>query len=197
MSDNDFVDYYELLQLSSSADTETIERVFRHLAKKFHPDHAVTANKELFIKIVEAHKLLSDPVKRAGYDVAYQKFWSHKWGIAAESGGRSEVGDDTQLRDRMLTLLYFQRRRNMKHPGLGELEISRLLSTPIELVEFHIWYVKAKGWVERLDMGQLAITAEGVDQVEKSLILSPDHLIEAGKKAKVRRDDGDLHAANE
>ena len=55
----------------------------------------------------------------------------------------------------------------MKKPGLGELEVARLLCIPVELVEFHVWYLKAKGWVERLDTGLLAITALGVDQVEQ------------------------------
>jgi len=37
VSKTGFIDYYELLQLSSNADSDTIERVFRHLAKKLHP----------------------------------------------------------------------------------------------------------------------------------------------------------------
>jgi hypothetical protein len=36
-----------------------------------------------------------------------------------------------------------------------------------ELLEFHLWYLKAKGWVERLDTGHLAISAPGVDQVKQ------------------------------
>ena len=38
MSGEAFVDYYELLQVSANADEDTIHRVFRHLAKKHHPD---------------------------------------------------------------------------------------------------------------------------------------------------------------
>ena len=54
MSANEFVDFYDLLQLSSNADTETIERNFWHLAKKLHPDHSDQTNNDKFIKIVEA-----------------------------------------------------------------------------------------------------------------------------------------------
>ncbi|MEO7964396.1 MAG: J domain-containing protein, partial [Gemmatimonadaceae bacterium] len=32
-------DHYETLQVSPRADQETIERVFRHLAKRYHPDN--------------------------------------------------------------------------------------------------------------------------------------------------------------
>jgi len=48
-------------------------------------------------------------------------------------------------------------------------------------MEFHLWYLKAKGWVERLDTGQLAITALGVDHVEEGrLRLRKDRLLAAG-----------------
>ena len=88
-------------------------------------------------------------------------------------------GDDKVTRERLLSLLYVQRRRSMKSPGLGESEMARLLNTPLELVEFHLWYLKSKSWAERLDTGHLAITALGVDQAEKSRpIISPDHLLE-------------------
>ena len=66
MSNTDFIDYYELLQVSSNADTDTIDRVFRHLAKKLHPDNKESADPERFRLIVEAHRTLSDPETRAG-----------------------------------------------------------------------------------------------------------------------------------
>ena len=57
----------------------------------------------------------------------------------------SEIGDDKVARERILPLLYVQRRRTMKRPGLGETEISRLLNTPLELAEFPLCYIKTKG----------------------------------------------------
>ena len=35
-------DYYEVLQVSRNADFETIERVFRLLAKRYHPDNVLS-----------------------------------------------------------------------------------------------------------------------------------------------------------
>ena len=68
----------------------------------------------------------------------------------------------------------------MKNPGLGDYEMARLIGKPFELVDFHVWYLKAKGWVERLDTGHLAISALGVDQVEQSrLRLKNDRLLTA------------------
>jgi curved DNA-binding protein CbpA len=202
MSANEFVDFYDLLQLSSNADAETIERIFRHLAKKLHPDHSDQTNNDQFIKIVEAYEALSDPVTRAGYDARYQDYWNRKWKLASVASDMSELGDDKVARERILSLLYVQRRRSMKSPGLGETEISRLLNTPLELAEFHLWYIKTKGWVERLETGHLAITALGVDQVEKSRSLRPEKLIEAHNHPHDAAEgwqasDEDLRAANE
>lgn len=179
MNEKEFVDYYELLQLSPNADTDTIEKMFRHQAKKYHPDSTENPDNEIFQKVVEAHRILADPEIRAGYDVKYQDYWNRKWRIASEASDKSAFADDRLTRDSLLSLLYVQRRRNAKSPGLGELEISRLLHTPSELIEFHLWYLRNKGWVERLESGLLAITVLGVDAVEQSqLRLMPDHLLE-------------------
>ncbi|HEY6872455.1 MAG TPA: DnaJ domain-containing protein [Geobacteraceae bacterium] len=201
MSANEFVDYYELLQLSPNADTETVEHSFRYFAKKFHPDNTESADTERFRQIVEAHRTLSDPETRTGYDVKYQDYWNSKWRIASEASDGSAFGDDQVTRERLLSLLYVQRRRTMNSPGLGEYEMARLISSPPELVEFHLWYLKAKNWVERLPSGLLAITAAGVDQVEQSrLLLSPDRLLEAHKPASgdaKEREDGNLLLSDE
>jgi len=55
-----------------------IERVFRHLAKKFHPDNKESADSDRFRLIVEAHRTLSDLESRAGYDIKYQDYWNRK-----------------------------------------------------------------------------------------------------------------------
>lgn len=181
VNENGFVDYYELLQLSPSADTDTVERVFRHLAKKLHPDNRESADPERFLRIVEAHGILSDPKARAGYDVKYQDYWNRKWKIASEAGDGTAFGDDRETREGLLSLLYVQRRRSPKSPGLGDYEMARLIGKPYEMVEFHLWYLKSKGWVERLDTGMLAISAAGVDQIEENrLRLRNDRLLTSG-----------------
>ncbi len=184
-----FVDYYDLMQVSPNADDDTIQRIFRHLAQKWHPDHQ-NGDSERFKRLVEAHKILTDPETRAAYDVKYQRFWENKWKMAAEASGSQGFIDDKDVRERMLSLYYVERRSKMHDPGLGEMEVSRLLRIPIELIDFHIWYLREKGWVQRLENGQLAITASGVDQVEKGrLRLAPDRLI-AAHASDSEGDDG-------
>ncbi len=94
MGENGFVDYYEILQLSPNADTETIERVFRYLAKKFHPDNKESGDVDRFRTIVEAHRVVSDPEKRAGYDVKHQDYWNRKWNVVSEISSGNAFDDE-------------------------------------------------------------------------------------------------------
>jgi len=68
----DALDCYEVMQLSPSADREAVARAYRKLASRYHPDNAVTGNHEKFIRLCQAHEILSDPEKRASYDVRYR-----------------------------------------------------------------------------------------------------------------------------
>jgi hypothetical protein len=179
VNESTFVDYYELMQVSPNADEDTIRRIFRHLAKKCHPDHP-QGDPERFRLLVEAHDTLTNPEARSAYDLRYQRFWEAKWKLASDASEGRGFSDDKDVRERLLSLYYVQRRSKMQNPGLGEMEATRLMRIPIELVEFHIWYLREKGWIERLDNGMLAITAAGVDEVEKDrLQLSSDRLLPA------------------
>ena len=180
MDPTSFVDYYELLQVSPNADEETIQRVFRHLAKRYHPDHQDSPDVERFRRLVDAHRVLTDPESRAGYDAEYHEYWNRRWKLVSESGDGAAFDQDRDMRERMLSLFYVQRRRSMALPGIGEYEVAQLMRTPLELVEFHIWYLRAKGWLERLESGMLAISAAGVDEVEQGrLKLGHERLLEA------------------
>jgi hypothetical protein len=46
------------------------------------------------------------------------------------------------------------------------------------MLEFHTWYLKEKGWIQRTDSGGYAITVEGIDVLEQSgLSLGKDFLL--------------------
>jgi DnaJ-domain-containing protein 1 len=64
-------DCYELLQLSPHADAASISHAYRTLAFRYHPDNSETGNSEMFIRLCEAYEILSDPVKRASYNLRY------------------------------------------------------------------------------------------------------------------------------
>src|SRR5512135_3384865 len=69
----EILDYYEFLQISPNAEPDTIHRVYRFLAVRFHPDNPETGDTEKFFLLKQAYDVLSDPVRRAEYDPACKK----------------------------------------------------------------------------------------------------------------------------
>lgn len=159
------VDHYELLQLSPQADRETIQRVFRHLAKRLHPDNTASGDPVRFAQVMQAFQVLSDPKARAKYDARYQQQRETRWRIFDQATAHSDLASDRRVRTAILSLLYTARRNDADRPGIGVLELERLLGCPEQHMKFHLWYLKENGWLERLENGTIAITASGVDRV--------------------------------
>jgi curved DNA-binding protein len=174
-----FVDYYEILQLSPNADNETIDRVYRMLAKRYHPDNHVTGNADKFRLIAEANRILSNPEQRAAFDNRYDENRSSVLKIFDETSQSDSFAGDQRVFEGILSLLYISRRRDAQKGGMGIVQLERLLGCPAEHLEFHTWYLRQKGWIERLENGQLSITADGVDRViaGNGLSLSRDRLL--------------------
>jgi molecular chaperone DnaJ len=61
-------DYYALLGIAENIGEAELRRVWRRLAKRFHPDHAGAHTTASFQKISAAYAVLCDPVARADYD---------------------------------------------------------------------------------------------------------------------------------
>jgi curved DNA-binding protein CbpA len=159
-----FIDYYEVLEVSPNANSETLERVFRYFAMRYHPDNQETGDEARFSEIVEAHNTLKDPVKRAQYDIQYRDHaaLSREWTV--EASNTKGIQRDVVIQAKLLSLLYVKRRQDVTDPGIGDVELERLSGCPREHLEFHIWYMKAKGWIARIENGTIAITVEGVDR---------------------------------
>jgi curved DNA-binding protein len=173
-----FIDYYEDLQVSPNADQETVERVYRLLAKRYHPDNQLTGDIEKFDFITKAYKVLADPEKRAAYDAGYSDKKNLFWKTLSGNPHGGEYENDKQLRKSILSILYVERRQNVSNSSIGLWHLEKLLEWPEKMLEFHIWYLKEKNWIERTDTGGFAITAEGVDEIENDvLILRKDRLL--------------------
>jgi len=68
-------DYYKILGLDRKSSADSIKQRFRELAFENHPD--VSDNKDAtdaFIEIYEAYYILSDPDRKEGYDLMYDKY---------------------------------------------------------------------------------------------------------------------------
>ncbi len=165
MEASTFVDYYETLEVSPNANSETIERMFRYLAQRYHPDNQASGNRARFDTVLEAYNTLKDSVKRVQYDLEYKYHSSYRTKLAEEAVDRDGIERDVDIQNRLLSVLYVKRRKNIRDPGIGDAELERLLGCPSEHLEFHLWYLREKRWVLRAEDGLFVITIDGVDRV--------------------------------
>ncbi|WP_420372408.1 DnaJ C-terminal domain-containing protein [Microcystis aeruginosa] len=99
-----FRDYYEILGITKDASGEEIKKVYRRLARQYHPD-LNPGNKEAeekFKDIGEAYEVLSDAARRSQYD-QFSRYWKQKGFVnnkapkpktwAGSSNGRSSAKD--------------------------------------------------------------------------------------------------------
>ena len=103
-------------------------------------------------------------IKRAQYDIQHKNHSSVRWKLAEEASDSKGIERDGDIQDKLLSILYVKRRQDTNEPGVGNVDLERLSGCPREHLEFHLWYLKAKGWIARLENGMLAITVEGVDR---------------------------------
>lgn len=166
-NESEWVDHYEVLQLSQNADAETIERVYRLLAKRYHPDNAGSGDEDRFREVRTAYEVLSDPERRARFDVGYDERDVGKWQIFEQSAALNDQQRDQRIFHGILSLLYAARRQDPEDGGLGAVYLEQMLGVPREHLEFPVWYLKKKGLIEVLQSGQLAITIAGIDSMDE------------------------------
>jgi curved DNA-binding protein CbpA len=174
-----FVNYYQILDVSPDTSSEAIEQSFRQMALRYHPDNLATGDRSRFDAVVEAHTTLKDKIKRAQYHRDHQHHLPPFSPSAADDAGPAESGDsadrhqffdnlgvdrDVSVQNNLLMLLYLKRRRSIREPGIGNAELERLSGCSREHLEFHLWYLKAKGWIATGEDGLLSITIDGVDR---------------------------------
>jgi hypothetical protein len=178
---DDEPDYYQTLQVSRQADTDTIRRVFHILAQRYHPDNRETGNQEKFRQVVDAHAVLCDPEKRAAHDVV----------LAGEDKGRIKIFDslentegvqaEARKREGILRLLYGKRLTDPHRPSMRAREFTEMLACPMEHLEFALWMLREQRLILRSDGNQFEITWQGVlafeaeqgDYSKKALIALP------------------------
>ena len=177
MKASEFMDYYEILELSSNANSGTIERMFRYLAQRHHPDNRDTGDRLRFDLVMEADQTLRNPEKRAQYDIEHKNHSSIRWKLAEEASDGKVIDRDLDIQNRLLSVLYAKRRQNARDPGIGDFELERLLGCPAEHLAFHLWYQKEKGWIARTETGTIAITVEGVDRASSDYRKSTKKLL--------------------
>jgi len=170
MEASNFIDYYEILEVSPNANSDTIDRMFRYLALRYHPDNSATSDRLRFDLVLDAHNTLKDPAKRVQYDMEHKYQSNARSKLIEEISEDDGVERDVDIQNKLLSLLYVKRRRSARDPGMGDIELEQLLGCPIEHVEFHLWYLKEKKWILKGGDGKYAITTDGVDRTNEEYI---------------------------
>lgn len=84
----DFKDYYKVLGVARDASQEEIQKAYRKLARKYHPDVSKEKGAEArFKEVSEANEVLKDPDKRAKYDQ-----FGTAWKQREQAGGPAGAG---------------------------------------------------------------------------------------------------------
>lgn len=160
------IDYYEVLQVSRRADTDTIRRVFHLMAQRYHPDNLETGNQELFRQIVQAHEVLSDPARRAAFDVQLASHDRARLHLFENWQSSRGVQSEVLKRQAILRLLYNKRFTDVDQPGIVLRDFENLMGCPREHLEFSFWVLRENKLVTRGDNARYEITYQGVATVE-------------------------------
>jgi curved DNA-binding protein len=169
MAGSEFIDYYELLQISPNAELETLQRVYKMLATRYHPDNQETGDLDMFLALKKAYETLSNPQLKTEYDSHYERRNTEP--IELFELKEFTVGVDGEANRRMgiLCLLYNRRRSNPEDPGLSLLEFESMMSIPREHLMFTMWYLRERECVRQDENSDFVITGTGVDYVETHL----------------------------
>ncbi len=159
-------DYYEILQVSPNAHPDTIHRVFKILAQRFHPDNPDTGEEETFKRILAAYNVLKDPEQRAAYDARRESRLRARWRIFRKPAEAAGPGAERRKRYGILQVLYHQRVHEPEFPALSIHDLEDLLGCPRDHLQFSLWYLKEKGYIRRDDRARYSITVAGIDEAE-------------------------------
>jgi curved DNA-binding protein CbpA len=169
MAEQEPVDFYDVLQVSTNAEPETINRVFRMLAQRYHPDNQQTGNESHFRTILEAYQVLSDPEKRARYDLLHQQQRQDRWRlVAAGMNAENDFEMEEVVRLTMLEALYTQRRIDPANPGIFYRDFEKMVGRPREHLEFAVWFLQQKKFVTFDDKSRLQLTVDGAEYLEQN-----------------------------
>lgn len=178
-------DYYEFLQISPKADADTIHRVYRFLAARFHPDNPESGDSDKFCLLKQAYDVLADPVHRAEYDLERELQEPERPPLSKTVDFMDTLAGELNRRLAVLAVLYWKRRTNPYHPEVGLPELEQRMGFPRDYLDFTTWYLTRKGYITKADNSDFALTAEGVDFVETQRTSIPvlDRMLTSGSQS--------------
>lgn len=165
---------YEELGIDSKADAPTIKRAYRKKAKKAHPDGG--GSREAFGRIMQAHLVLSDPVRRAKFD---------ETGSIDADGPSADAAEQAALQEIAAMLAYIlQREGDIRDVKAAVLSLLREKKEQIESTAAPLkralarakkiekrWKRKGKGenMLAKMVEWQIRSWADGVEKFEAQI----------------------------
>ncbi len=189
-----FVDYYEFLMVSPTADRAMIEWAVRLMLTRYGKKNGEQADPAKYELVKEAYRTLADPKRRELYDSLRKSEASPEQespaGSSIEALSRAVVPrskdqktsvdtirvvqtatpDDVALQLKMrqgvMSSLYDIVVTRPRNPELGRAEIARAMNARIDEIEFTIWFLRENDLLKTTNQGLYGITAKGVEWVE-------------------------------
>ena len=188
-------DFYEVLQISPNAEMETVHRVYRMMATRFHPDNPRTGDVERFLRLQGAYQVLSDPAQRARYDGTRIDREAEPLPIFELKDFVVGIEGESNRRLGVLSILYNRRRADEQQAGISVLDLEKRMGFPREHLNFALWYLRAKGYITMEENSSYGITAPGIDYVESKSTTNRviRELLSGGSSGMEQREPADGH----
>jgi len=150
----------EMLRAGVAGEFERVDRLYRALAFRYHPDNRETGNAEIFLRIGEAHRILAGTPAPPPESAVSRPVFAAPIGLREQRDKRTAV----------LGLLYQRRTSDYQNACVSTRELESLTGLASDEVGFILWYLREKGAVTLSDYSSdYAISASGVDLLETEL----------------------------
>lgn len=175
-------DYYEVLGVPRNADTQTIKKAYRRLARQLHPD--VNPNdpscEEKFKEATEAYEVLCDPEKRRLYDTYGHAAFRKTGAGAGGAGGFGPFGGFDDIFESFFAPWFGARATARTGPSRGE---DLLVEVELDLEE------AAFGVTKDIEVRSLVVCpdCEGLGTVDPSSIVVCPSCGGSGRVRQVRQ----------
>lgn len=156
-------DYHELLRvgMDGEIDHSRLDRLYRSLAARYHPDKGESGNSETFLRIAQAYQILSASEIQA------------ESGVTKPAQGFEWQGTLRTLKDKkavVLGLLCDRRISDYRNAAVSERELESLTGLTSNEVGFILWYLRDKGAVTLIGhSSDYAISSAGIDILESTI----------------------------
>jgi len=154
-------DYHALLRAGVAGDAESVDRLYRALAFRYHPDHRDNGDAEVFLRIREIYRILA-PSQRYQEELEVTK-------PLKTTGLKSELRGLKDKRLEVLSLLCQRRVSDYRNAYVSSSDLESLTGMSTQEAGFVLWYLREKGAVTLSDNTPgYTITAVGVDVLENT-----------------------------